>query len=382
MAEAVSGSTPPRPLSTEVSGPAPNFQQVFGSSLLSHDQAEALASEALKGLGLDPRQAHPVAALQRAIGAHPDGLFGPQTWTKAQAALKAKGGQAAADAIASLTRPGGSPAVSSPAPKPAGDQVAVQPAPGGTFDPVAAGLGGSKPTGHAAGPGATPATVNALAKYEGATWAGTLDGNGGRESSIIVPPDIDPTRPVEVIVFIPGIVGGDKNAANQALNGPSNFKDAINELGKKRNAIIVMPTLAYKHNEFKPPAEDIGTFQDAALARIQSQFKLKTGAMTLVAYSYGGQPLMNAAESGKIKPGTRLVSLDSTYTWDANLDIRKRLGAAVKAHGYDLHNFYNTSRTTRPVDDGCGTNHVLTGDHGALPRKLAAVLQEAYPVAP
>lgn len=267
-----------------------------------------------------------------------------------------------------------------PAAPPLGDRRVAHPVPDGAFHPVAATFGDGRPSGHAVGPGVSAATAKALASYAGATWAGVLDGNGGRETSLLVPPGLDPSQPVEVIVFIPGILGGDKNAASQALNGANHFKAAIDDLGKRRNAVIVLPTLAYTHDEFKPPAEDVGAFQDAAVAQIQRQFGLQTGLMTLVAYSYGGQPLMNAAESGRIKAGTRLLSLDSTYRWNAELDICRRLGTAAKAHGYPLHNFYHPGRQTLPVAAGEGTNHVLAGAHGTLPRNLAAVLQAAYPI--
>jgi hypothetical protein len=245
---------------------------------------------------------------------------------------------------------------------------------------VSVNLPGAAPRGHTAVPGSNPATAMALASYDGATWVGKLPGNGGRDVSILVPPGIDPQKPVEVLVLFPGVYRG-HNAMQMALQDPYvNYREALNQMGHQRNTVIVMPSLAYDGHEMKANGsndEDAGQLQQQAAAQIQKQWGLTAGPMTVVGYSYGGQPLMNAAESGKLQPGTRLIALDATYTWKSTGSIANRLGEAVRGQ-YPLHNFHHPARATQAVPADSGVNHLLTGEHGRLPRQLPILLARVY----
>ncbi len=91
-----------------------DFRALHGRGVLRPAAAESLARQALQAMGVDPGKGSAVQALQRMIGAYPDGKFGPQTWAKAKAMLTEQGGDAALAAIASLDQPtvggGGKPA--------------------------------------------------------------------------------------------------------------------------------------------------------------------------------------------------------------------------------------------------------------------------------
>jgi hypothetical protein len=82
-----------------------DFRALHGRSVLRPAAAEALAREVLAAMGEAPADGSAVQALQRLIGAYPDGKFGPQTWAKAKAMLTEQGGDAALAAIAALDLP-------------------------------------------------------------------------------------------------------------------------------------------------------------------------------------------------------------------------------------------------------------------------------------
>lgn len=198
-----------------------------------------------------------------------------------------------------------------PPPPPPSDRLRIE-ASAPRLQPMQVLLG--HPGGVERGPGAKDATVKALETIPGKAWAGTLDGNGGREAAILMPQPFDASKPAEVIFYFHGHHG---TIADSLSDGQKGMSAAIQELAKTRNVVLVLPQGPSKERDYTwmnaQAKESLSSFQAAALARID---QMAPGAqitrVTLKGHSAGGLPLLNGAAEAGVR-ADRIDFLDASY---------------------------------------------------------------------
>ncbi|MBC7542446.1 MAG: hypothetical protein H7338_06920 [Candidatus Sericytochromatia bacterium] len=232
-------------------------------------------------------------------------------------------------------------------------------------------------------------TNAAMASMPGATWAGHLASNGGREVAILIPPGVDFTKPVEMITFFHGLNG---SIADKLANPETNIKAAMLKLAKGKNAVFVLPNgspAGVSHtgarnatwmDSAKEPGQSIAQLQDDAAAQIKARWApdLKIGSQTVAGHSGGGKPIANAAANGTLR-ADHIVLLDATYgDWgdqtaaygrqhpDTRIDIVYTGGDTEKHAREQFTNLANAHRYRSNVGHNLVPRQFLAADFSQL----------------
>lgn len=172
-------------------------------------------------------------------------------------------------------------------------------------------------------PGVSASTQTALNTVPGSKWAGFLNGNGSRETAIILPKGFDASKPAEVIFYFHGHHG---TIANTLTDPKKGMNQAIQELATRKNAIVVIPQGPPKEHDFKwfnpLNKESLVDFQKDALEQIQQMAPgVQLASITLKGHSAGGLALMNSLTDSAKKGGLqvdRVDVLDGSYGYWAS----------------------------------------------------------------
>lgn len=163
--------------------------------------------------------------------------------------------------------------------------------------------------------GVSQKTIDAVKKVSGNCWIGKLASNGNREAAVIMPQNIDKTKPFEVIYYFHGHNGKIANSLGDPTYG---FGQKIQDIAKNKNVIVVLPqgpkkelNYTWMNGKFK---EDMAQFQKDTLEIIKNNFgsDIQIQSTTVKGHSGGGLPIYNAATQGKLT-ADRVDFLDASY---------------------------------------------------------------------
>jgi hypothetical protein len=157
-------------------------------------------------------------------------------------------------------------------------------------------------------------TIQAVKNIPGDFWIGKLVSNGNREVAIIVPSNIDKTKPVEIMYYFHGHNGTIEKALSTNGNG---FSKELEDLARIKNMVIVIPQGPPKQisSTWMMPSsnEDMEKFQDDTINILKTKLaNVNISKISVYGHSAGGQPIMNAAVSGKLR-ADKITFLDASY---------------------------------------------------------------------
>jgi hypothetical protein len=213
-------------------------------------------------------------------------------------------------------------------------------------------------------PGVQTVTAGSLAGFNGLAWAGLTEGNGNRDTTVLVPKGVDLSRPVEVIVHFHGNGGS-------AAASTKEFKGLIEQLpAKGRNAIYVFPTTAANKRDWMSPAkgESLTRLQDEAVATVSRMAgrQVQVGRYTVAGFSGGGLPIATAAAAGQLR-ADHINFFDANYGEWADTAIRNRQPGATVNVFYTEH---NRERAERLQGKANVTVAAAGTSHGGTPGKF------------
>lgn len=216
-------------------------------------------------------------------------------------------------------------------------------------------------------------TIQAVKNIPGDFWIGKLSSNGNREVAVIVPNNIDKTKPVEIMYYFHGHNGTIDRALATSGNG---FSKELKDLAQSKNMIIVVPQGPSKemaHTWMKTSSnEDMEQFQNETMNIIKTKLAdVNISKISVYGHSAGGQPIMNGALSGKLK-ADKITFLDASYgTWAS-----RTYNSFIKTNPNVIFNvvYIPGTATEKDLKNISGKKGVITHtsqyNHGLVPKKF------------
>ncbi|GIW21980.1 MAG: hypothetical protein KatS3mg068_0987 [Candidatus Sericytochromatia bacterium] len=217
-------------------------------------------------------------------------------------------------------------------------------------------------------------TIQAVKNIPGDFWIGKLRSNGNREVAIIVPNNIDKNKPVEILYYFHGHNGTIDKALSNNGNG---FSEELKEIAQRKNLVIVIPQGPPKQISYTwmrtSNGEDIEQFQNETINIIKTKLtnNINISKISVYGHSAGGQPIMNATLSNKLK-ADKITFLDASYgTWAS-----KTYHYFIKQNPNVIFNivYIPGTSTEKDVKNLQGKKGVITYiskyNHGLVPKKF------------